>query len=66
MVIRDTKMNYRVEIVINNIDKTTDTIIWKGTQIVEHKTIDEFISDTPSQTEKEILKAYHANKGDDR
>ena len=57
-------MSYRVEIVVNNIDKTTDTLVWKGTQIVEHKTIEEFIGDTKANREA-ILKAYHANKGKD-
>ena len=55
---------YRVEIIINRIDKKTDTYIWEGTTIVEHKTIDGFLGD-PKENKERVLKSYIANKGSD-
>ena len=57
-------MKYRVEIVVDHKNKSTQTFVWKGTTIVEHKTITEPLGDTKFNRDA-ILKAFLANKGSD-
>ncbi len=56
-------MKLKIEMIYDKKTNQTQTFVWEGMKLIEHKFIDGQLHDTPENRQL-IVKNYEANKGD--